>query len=92
MEISTQKDYINYCAKRASLTGETVIWSFLCCIFVSFSVNLILQDPVLYISFPLLWSLLDFFSAKSDLEAGFNDAGITIVFYTFEFFYSVMMQ
>lgn len=38
-------------------------------------VNLILQDPVLYISFPLLWSLLDFFAANTDAEAEYNDAG-----------------
>lgn len=31
---------------------------------------------MLYISFPLLWSLLDFFAANADVEDGFNDAGI----------------
>ena len=41
-----------------------------------FPVELILQDPVLYISFPLVWSLLDFFAANSDVEDGFNNAGI----------------
>ena len=40
-----------------------------------FPVDLTLQDPVLYISFPLLWSLLDFFAGNSDAEAVFNDAG-----------------
>ena len=40
-----------------------------------FVVNLTLQDPVLYISFPLLWSLLDFFAANSHGEAVLNDAG-----------------
>ena len=41
-----------------------------------FLVDLTLQDPVLYISFPLLWSLLDFFAANADAKEGFNDTGI----------------
>ncbi|XP_028401865.1 vacuolar protein sorting-associated protein 13C-like [Dendronephthya gigantea] len=42
-------------------------------------VDLTMQDPVLYISFPLLWSLLDFFAVNSNTEAVvFNDAGTTL--------------